>query len=161
MHSKELIGIAENMEFTTKSGKKQTQELTTKDMILTSENTYTSISNIQKQSNIELFEIKGFLFNRILATGSVSVYVKEKSSNLKAKWITLEELSKNELHQKYYIASFAHFYNGILDDGVYDGMYVWIPFIVNKTNKLETVYQINTDATGVIINRVSISMNEN
>ena len=128
----------------TKDGYKQLIDIKPGDMVLSHDNEYHEVTKFMEQGEKNVFEINSILFNTIRATGNHRFYVRERNNfnNGKAVWLSVEELFKNDLYKNYYIGSFAKFYEGLIDGGVYDNDYVWIPFSINATNIVEPVYDI-------------------
>lgn len=130
----------------TKSGRKQLCNLTNFDMILCSDNCFHQVKNIHIEQS-KVLSIKGFWFNTIKIPFNANLYVckREKVSREYAEFISASELLTNDNWQKYYICTFTHFFDGVMDDAVYDRELAWIPFRVKDEDKFTDVICIEIE----------------
>ena len=138
----------------TKNTKKPVSDLVVGDYILCGDNNYHPILSVNVKTT-SVLSVKGFWFNAFKMPYDGKLYVRQREDCLKnmAEWICVSEFVKNENWQNYYICTFGHFFDGVIDDAIYDGNYAWIPFRVVDENKQTTVYEITVDeADSIVVN---------
>jgi DNA (cytosine-5)-methyltransferase 1 len=122
---------------TTKDGCKQLIDVKPGDMVLSHDGKYHEVVRFMEQGIKNVYAITSPYFDTIYATGNHRFYVRRGNSS--PEWLSVEDLiSRND----YYMGIFISWHEKPSPDVVCEGIYTWVPFTIEKTDKYEPVYDI-------------------